>query len=66
MLAEQDVRAEDFLQFVDHLNLCKAASPPFQVLNLAGTVLGFTFVLAPSSILDLILRIKYSFEGRRR
>lgn len=45
ILAEHDVRPEDFLQFMDHLNVCKAASPPFQVLNLAGTVLGCTFVL---------------------
>lgn len=42
VLAEHDVRPEDFLQFMDHLNVCKAASPPFQVLNVAGTVLGFT------------------------
>ncbi|KAF6227709.1 hypothetical protein HO173_012039 [Letharia columbiana] len=42
ILAEHDVRPEDFLQFMDHLNVCKAASPPFQVLNLAGTVLGCT------------------------
>ena len=47
MLAEHDVRPEDFLQFMDHLNVCKSASPPFQVLNLAGMVLGFTYVLVP-------------------
>ncbi|KAL8788685.1 MAG: hypothetical protein Q9195_007186 [Heterodermia aff. obscurata] len=41
-LANHHVRPEEFLQFIDHLNVCKAASPPFQVLNLAGTVLGFT------------------------
>ncbi|CAD6575171.1 MAG: hypothetical protein ASARMPRED_007120 [Alectoria sarmentosa] len=40
--AEHDIQPQDFLQFMDHLNVCKAASPPLQVLNLAGTVLGFT------------------------
>ena len=44
ILAEHDVRPEDFLQFMDHLNVCKTASPPFQVLSLAGMVLGFTYV----------------------
>ena len=39
------VRQHEFVQFLDHLNVCKAASPPLQVMNLAGTVLGFTFVL---------------------
>lgn len=37
-----DIHEEDFLHFIDHLNVCKAASPPFQVLSLAGNILGYT------------------------
>lgn len=42
ILSDHGVRREDFLQFMDHLNVCKAASPPLQLLSLAGTIVGFT------------------------
>lgn len=42
ILSDHGVRREDFLQFLDHLNVSKAASPPLQLLNLAGTIVGFT------------------------
>lgn len=41
ILETHDVRIEELCQFIDHLNVCKAASPPLQILNLAGTVTGF-------------------------
>ncbi|KAI9740039.1 MAG: hypothetical protein M1818_004790 [Claussenomyces sp. TS43310] len=41
-LSNHGIDKSDFLQFIDHLNVCKAASPPLQVLSLAGTILGFT------------------------
>lgn len=41
ILQHHDVRIEELCQFIDHLNVCKAASPPLQVLNLASQVVGF-------------------------
>jgi len=43
-LAAHDVPMEEWLEFVDHLNVCKAGTPPLQVLNLAGTAVGFVSV----------------------
>lgn len=43
ILMTHGVRKEDLLQFIDHLNVCKAASPPLQVVQLAGMVVGFTY-----------------------
>lgn len=44
ILHDHDVLPDEFLLFIDHLNVCRAASPPLQVLNLAGTVAGFVYV----------------------
>ena len=32
------------MQSIDHLNVCKAASPALQVVNLAGTAVGFVYL----------------------
>ena len=57
-LASHSVYKNEFLQFIDHLNVCKTASPPLQLLNLAGTIVGFTFVhlLVPLEMLDMLTR----------
>ena len=62
-LASHNVTPDEFLAFIDHLNVCKAASPPFQVLNLAGTVLGFTSVTPSYSINQTIFLVaKFSTQ----
>ena len=47
ILATHGVKPQEFLQFIDHLNVCKAASPPLQLLNLAGTIVGFAYGFFP-------------------
>ena len=41
ILLDHGVTELEFLQFVDHLNVCKTASPPLQLMNLAGMAVGF-------------------------
>lgn len=41
ILAEHGVSMEEFVEFVDNLNVVSASSPPLQVLDLAGGIVGF-------------------------
>lgn len=38
VLASHDIGVQEFMQFLDHLNICKAESPPMHVLHTVGIV----------------------------
>lgn len=68
-LARHDVKEEEWLQFVDHLNICKTGSPPLQVLNLAGTVVGFVcaatcYLLSWAGVLMLLQALGFCSNRR--
>ncbi|KAF7556220.1 hypothetical protein G7046_g6367 [Stylonectria norvegica] len=46
VLAEFDISSDTFLEFVDHLNRVAVASPPLQVLGLAGNIVGMVPLMA--------------------
>jgi len=41
VLNSHDISAVEFTQFLDHLNVCKAESPPMHVMHTVGTVAKF-------------------------
>lgn len=41
ILAEHGVTMEEFVEFIDNLNVVSSSSPPLQVLDLAGGIAGF-------------------------
>jgi len=41
VLSSRDINVVDFIQFLDHLNVCKAESPPMHVMHTVGTVAKF-------------------------
>lgn len=41
VLASHDINPQEFMQFLDHLNVCKAESPPMHVMHTVGTVAKF-------------------------
>ncbi|KAK7043892.1 hypothetical protein VNI00_008058 [Paramarasmius palmivorus] len=46
-LADAGISQEDFLNFIDGLNLAMAASPPLRVVDVAGIMLSFVPLLLP-------------------
>ncbi|KAK3625502.1 hypothetical protein LTR56_020402 [Elasticomyces elasticus] len=55
LLGHHNISEQDFLEFIDNLNIVSASSPPLQVLDLAGGILGFV-PLAHSQIISGILQ----------
>jgi len=41
VLSSHDINVVEFMEFIDHLNVCKAESPPMHVMHTVGTVAKF-------------------------